>query len=823
MVNGFWVSRDVKVVWKCIFQGKCTKENQVPSMRKEDRTLILVEEIQTTIVGKLAAAISMAKNAVPQIKILLSAITSFKNDFQATYAVLESSSWDLPAALEKFQVVSVAVLAKVEAILELIITVGEMGSDEMGGKIKTFMTMIEGKLDGPPNDQFMNIQCTDKRTLVNDKYDREVIFEQEQVILSFSFFIPFPLTFGIPVRVTVEISVFGRAQVEQGACRMESDLSDALTPYDDTYHVVPAISFGVNVMISVAIDVFIATIGIKIDLEVVTFHLPLPMSINPTRSAVAIALRPKITTLFGKISVFGTFGVGKFKFTIQSPVPKPWKGLTFALPSKYNEWHADAEGCDNIICTDKPGTVRVCSFPAAGQTVKVPPPPIEPWVPATPPGVNPVVRPEETGRCYPCFSNQQKGHVEGNVDKEFNCPLYVQRQTATAPAPLTLVNGEALTRSLDNLLAGSFLAPSVDNPLGRLAIRELLNRLQKDPHYISHDNTTKKKIRERMQLFVRPQAWMLDEVAICDERVERISRYTEEEATELCNLADVMTPINENCNVCNQNGGKHNPVTKKCEHFCDLDECLTSEDDGWDDENSIDCRESELHRKCREATEAGAVRMKYFAVVALRWAYKWWDANSMEISSAEGSGNWKDGERGFKWSAYGWIDHPKDRPQTVFLVTGSEKLDKLDIVRVLRSTSPIASFEDTEYWHHYSRDGPRSVDQWFKDSDVNTAGRMVPNVESETQLSASDPPYAAFMSVMEQVTTTRSLSVSDYNEITRTVEYTGMNVGDSLFRASILRPHSSIHLVQPEKTDDGVLLWGWKTNDTDHDKQILGQ
>ena len=78
----------------------------------------------------------------------------------------------------------------------------------------------------------------------------------------------FPLTFGIPVRVTVEISVFGRAQVEQGACRMESDLSDALTPYDDTYHVVPAISFGVNVMISVAIDVYIAVIGIKIDLEV---------------------------------------------------------------------------------------------------------------------------------------------------------------------------------------------------------------------------------------------------------------------------------------------------------------------------------------------------------------------------------------------------------------------------------------------------------------------------------------------------------------------------------------------------------------------------
>ena len=49
---------------------------------------------------------------------------------------------------------------------------------------------------------------------------------------------------------------------------MESDLSDALTPYDDTYHVVPAISFGVNVMISVAIDVYIAVIGIKIDLEV---------------------------------------------------------------------------------------------------------------------------------------------------------------------------------------------------------------------------------------------------------------------------------------------------------------------------------------------------------------------------------------------------------------------------------------------------------------------------------------------------------------------------------------------------------------------------
>lgn len=68
-------------------------------------------------------------------------------------------------------------------------------------------------------------------------------------------------------------------------------------------------------------------------------------------------------------------------------------------------------------------------------------------------------------------------------ERFFICPLYVQRQTATAPAPLTLVNGEALTRSLDNLLAGSFLAPSVDNPLGRLAIRELLNRLQKDPDY----------------------------------------------------------------------------------------------------------------------------------------------------------------------------------------------------------------------------------------------------------------------------------------------------------------------------------------------------
>jgi hypothetical protein len=897
MVNGFWVSRDVKAVWKCIFQGKCTQGNKVPSMLRTDRNMTLeeedhnnttdsnmtldveeeeeggadeaemvalelgikrvlspaskgraaaavkpksnsrsgkttsksthvkqdgtVEKLETTIVGKIISAIDMAKNAVPQITYLLNAITDFKNDFKDTYAVLESSSWNLPAALEKFHTISQAVLEKVEDILRLIISLAK----DVGGSIKNgidnFMKMIEGKLDGPPHDQFMNVDCTDDRTLVNEKYGREVIFEKQQVILTFNFFIPLPLTFGIPIRVTVTISIFGRAQVEQGACRRDSDLSNALTPYDDTYHVVPAISFGIDVMISVAIDLFIVVIGIKMELNVVTFTLPLPMSVNPTRSAVAIAIRPKITTLSGKITIYGAFGFGPFKFTIYSPVPKPWKGLSFALPSMCSEWHADNEGCDNLICTDKPGTVRACSL----DPHKVPLPPIEPWVPTTPPGVNPVVRPEETGRCYPCFSNQKKGQIEGDIDEEFKCPMYVQRQTATAPAPLHLVNGRALTRSLDSLLAGSFLAPTINNPLGQLATREFLDRLEDDPHYRSHDDTTKQNIRERMQLFVRPQAWMLDEVAICDERVERISRYTEEEATELCNLADEMTPINEQCNVCNQNGGKHNPVTKSCEHFCNSETCLTNEDNGWDNENSIDCRESELHRKCREATEAGAVRMKYFAVVALRWAYKWWDSSSMEISTAEGSGDWTDGERGFKWSAYGWINKPEERPQMVFLVTGSEKLDKLEIVRVLRSTSPvnsISNFEDTEYWHHYSRDGPRSVNQWFKDSDVNTAGRMVPTVDSEGRLSASHPPYATFKGVMNEPKDKLQLSASGYNEITRTVESTGMNAGDSLFRASILRPHSSVHLVQPEKTDDNVLLWKWKSNDTDHDSQIFG-
>ena len=257
----------------------------------------------------------------------------------------------MPAALEKFHTISEAVLEKVEDILRLIISLAK----DVGGSIKNgidkFMKMIEGKLDGPPHDQFMNVECTDDRTLVNEKYGREVIFEKEQVILTFNFFIPFPLTFGIPIRVTVTISIFGRAQVEQGACRMESEAKDvggsnssALTPYDDTYHVVPAISFGVNVMISVAINLFIVVIGIEMKLNVVTFTLPLPMSVNPTRSAVAIAIRPKITTLSGKITIYGAFGFGPFKFTIYSPVPKPWKGLSFALPSMCNEWHADNEG-----------------------------------------------------------------------------------------------------------------------------------------------------------------------------------------------------------------------------------------------------------------------------------------------------------------------------------------------------------------------------------------------------------------------------------------------------------------------------------------------